>query len=157
MKVIVVSGPVASGKTTLAKRIAKEKGYKYLDVKEVIRKNKVALGYDRKMRSKIIDLSKLNKVLVKIIRNSKQSLIIDSHLSHHLPKKYVDLCIITKCSLKALKKRLQKRKYSRDKVRVNLDAEIFDVCLVEAKELGHKIKVVDMTNAAGMHDFLVKK
>lgn len=157
MKVIVVSGSVASGKTFLAKRIAKEKGYKYLDVKAVIRKSKVTLGYDRKMRSKIIDINKLNKALIKIIRNSKQSLVIDSHLSHHLPKKYVDLCIITKCSLKTLKKRLQKRKYSRDKVRVNLDAEIFDVCLVEAKELGHKIKVVDMTNVAGMHDFLVKK
>jgi broad-specificity NMP kinase len=45
--------------------------------------------------------------------------------------------------LKKLKKRLEKRNYSKSKIRENLDAEIFDVCLVEAKEKGHKIKVIE--------------
>ena len=80
-----------------------------------------------------------------MISKSKKLLVIDSHLSHYLPKKYVKLCVVTKCDLKVLKKRLEKRKYSKGKVRENLDAEIFDVCLNEAKELGHKVKVVDTT------------
>ena len=41
-----------------------------------------------------------------------------------------------------LKKRLEKRGYSKQKIRENMDAEIFDVCLNEAKEEGHKIKIV---------------
>ena len=72
-------------------------------------------------------------------------MIIDSHLSHHLPKKYVDLAIITKTELKILEKRLKKRRYNKDKIRENLDCEIFDICLNEAKEAKHKILVVDTT------------
>ena len=85
----------------------------------------------------------MNKILIEIIEKSKKDLVIDSHLSHYLPKKYVDLCVVTKCDLKVLKKRLEKRKYSKEKIRENLDVEIFDICLNEAKEKGHKVKVVD--------------
>ena len=62
--------------------------------------------------------------------------IIDSHLSHYLPKKYIDLCLVTKCELKTLEKRLKERKYTKNKIRDNLDSEIFDICLNEAKEAG---------------------
>ena len=51
--------------------------------------------------------------------------------------------IIVKTSLKNLKKRLEKRGYNKLKVRENLEAEIFDVCFEEAKELGHKVEVVE--------------
>ena len=71
--------------------------------------------------------------------------MIDSHLSHYLPPKYVSLCIVTKCELKNLEKRLKKRGYVQTKIRENLDCEIFDICLNEAKENKHKIKIVDTT------------
>jgi len=79
------------------------------------------------------------------LANKNNNIIIDSHLSHYLPKKYVDLCIVIKCDIKELKKRLEKRKYSKIKIRENLDSEIFDICLVEAKENKHKIIIVDTT------------
>ena len=144
MKVIIVTGSVCSGKTRIAKKLTKEKNAKYIDVNKIISKNKkVVEGYDKKRKCKIVDVQKLNKLLIEIIKKSKKDLVIDSHLSHYLPKKYVDLCVVTKCDLKVLKKRLEKRKYSKEKVRENLDVEIFDVCLNEAKEKGHKVKVVD--------------
>ena len=71
--------------------------------------------------------------------------MIDSHLSHFLPSKYVDKCYVTKCNLKELEKRLKKRKYSKKKIRENLDAEIFDVCFEEAKENKHDIEIIDTT------------
>ena len=52
---------------------------------------------------------------------------------------------MTKCDLKELERRLKNKKYSKNKVRENLDAEIFDICLNEAKENKHKIIVVDTT------------
>jgi adenylate kinase len=147
MKVIIVSGTPGTGKTTYAKKLAKEKGYLYVDVNKVILANKLSEGYDFNRDTKIIDTEKLNKALISRIEQEKKKktkgLVIDSHLSHYLPKKYVDLCIITKCELKELKKRLVKRCYPKDKVRENLDAEIFEVCKVEAQENGHKVKVVD--------------
>ena len=148
MKTIIVGGTPGTGKTTLAKRLAKKLNFHYLDVNEIIEKYNISEGYDKKRDTKIIDTKKLNLALTKEIRNFKQSkegIIIDSHLSHHLPKKYVDLCIVTKCNLKEMENRLKKKKYSKSKIRENLDAEIFDVCLNEAKENGHKVIVIDTT------------
>jgi adenylate kinase len=142
VRVIIVTGSVCSGKTTLAKKLAKKYKAKYLDVNKVIEEYKLSEGYDKKRRCKVIDTGKLNKALIKIIKSSKESLVIDSHLSHYLPSKYVDICIITKCSIKKLRNRLKKRGYSKSKVEENVDAELFDVCLNEAKESGHKTKVV---------------
>ncbi len=144
MTVICVSGTPCTGKTTLARKLSKQFNYKYIDVNKIIKDNKLNEKYDKKRRCYIVDIKKLNKLLIKLI-NAKENLVIDSHLSHYLSKKYVDLCIITKCDLKVLEKRLKKRKYNKSKIRENLDCEIFDVCLNEAKERKHKIIEIDTT------------
>ena len=139
--IIIVTGSVGTGKTTYAKKLAKKLKYKYINVNKIISEKKLSSGYDKKRKCKIVDTAKLNKVLIDMI-NKDKNLVIDSHLSHFLPSKYVDECYVTKCDLKELEKRLKKRKYSKDKIRENLDTEIFDVCLIEAKERGHNIEVV---------------
>lgn len=145
MKTICVSGSVGTGKTTLAKKLSKKLNYSYIDVSKLVKKDKLYDGYDRKRRCYIVDTKKLNKKLIGLINKKDKGIIIDSHLSHYLPKKYVDLCIITKCNLKELQKRLKKRGYSMAKIQENLECEIFDVCLNEAKEAGHKVIVIRST------------
>lgn len=143
--VTIVTGTPATGKTTVAKRLAKRQKSCYIDVNKIIKKQKLDKSYSKKWQSYLVDVDKLNKALIEIIKEHKkiqQSIIIDSHLSHYLPSKYVDLCIVTKCSLKKLQQRLQKRKYSAKKIRENMDAEILDVCLLEAIINKHKVKVV---------------
>lgn len=148
---IIITGTPASGKTAVAKIICKNFNFFYLDGNSIIKKYSLSEGYDRKRKTKVVDVTKLNKKLINEIRlfekkNTKhKGLVIDSHLSHYLPKKYVDLCIVTKCSLKELEKRMKKRKYNKGKIRENLDAEIFDICLVEALENGHNVVVLDTT------------
>ena len=142
-RTIIVTGTPTSGKTSIAMIIAKKINADYIDVNELIEKRKLSVGYDRKRRSILVDVDKLNKDLEKIIRGSKKNIVIDSHLSHYLSNKLVDLCIVTKCDLKELRKRLKKRGYHKGKIRENLDCEIFDVCYMEALALGHKIKVID--------------
>jgi len=141
MKIICITGTPGSGKTEYAKKLAKKLGYKYLDVNKLIDKSLI-LKYDKKLDTKVINLDKLKKVLIKIIKDSKENLIIDSHLSHHLDKKYVDEVIVVKTDLKNIKKRLEKRNYNKDKIKENLEAEALDVCYIEALEFGHKVKVV---------------
>lgn len=144
-KVICVTGTPGTGKTVVAKALAKKLNYKYIDVNEVIVKYKLVEGYDKKRQCNIVDEKKLAKVLIAIIKERKKGLVIDSHLSHYIPANYVDLCIVTKCDLKALKKRLEGRGYLKEKVRENMDAEIFDLCYAEAVENFHNVKVVDTT------------
>ncbi len=147
MKVIIVTGSPGTGKTKIAKKLAKEKKYEYINIAKLVKSGKLYDRYDRKRRTYVVDTKKLNKFLIEIIKihkcNKTKGIVIDSHMSHYLPKKYVDLCIVTKCGLKKLKKRLEKRKYNKKKIRENLDCEIFDICLNEAMEKGHKVKIVD--------------
>ena len=145
MKSIIVTGTPGTGKTTVAKDIAKKLKYNYVDVNNVISANKLSEGYDKEKQCKIVDEKKLSAVLVRIIRGHKKAgegVVIDSHLSHHLPADAVDVCIVTKCELKLLKARLKKRKYPAQKVEETLECEIFDVCKTEAKENGHKVLTV---------------
>ena len=148
MRVIIVTGTPGTGKTTLAKKLSKKLDFHYLDANEIIKEYDISEGYDKKRDTNIIDTKKLNLALIKEINNHKKienGIIIDSHLSHYLPRRHVDVCIVTKCDLKELENRLRNEKYSKSKIRENMDAEIFDICLSEAKERGHKVLVVDTT------------
>jgi len=132
--IITVTGSVGTGKTAISKKLAKKLKLVYVDVNGVIEKNKLRDRYIKKLDTYEVDISKLNAFLIKLINSSKKGLVIDSHLSHYLPEKNVDYCVVCKCDLSILKKRLNLRKYNKAKIRENLDSEIFDVCLVEALE-----------------------
>jgi len=160
MKVIVISGTPGTGKTALAKQQAKKLGYLHINLNPLIKEQRLYENFNRKKQTYDVDIKKINKLLIKIIEYEKKSntkgIIIDSHLSHYLPKKYVNACIITKTELKTLKKRLEARKYSKEKVRENLDSEIFDICLNEAIENKHNLIVIDTTKPINIKYLLAK-
>lgn len=154
MRVIIVSGSVCSGKTTLAKGLAKKLGFRYVDVNRIVGEYNLSESYDRKRKCDVVDVKKLNKALIdkinRLEKDLKKGVIIDSHLSHHLSRKYANLCIVAKCDLRVLERRLKKRGYNKEKIRENMDCEIFDVCLNEAKENKHKVIVIDTTKGINM-------
>ena len=162
MRVIAVSGVPGTGKTTLSKKLSNKLDFYYLDVTKLISRHKLSEGYDKKRKTKIVDIKKLNKVLVNEIVFIKKSnkkyrgIIIDSHLSHYIPSKYVDFCIVTKCNINELNKRLKKKKFDKNKIKENIQAEIFDVCCTEALERKHKIIVIDTTKGFNM-SYIIKK
>ncbi|MCK4669681.1 MAG: AAA family ATPase [Nanoarchaeota archaeon] len=149
MAIIIVTGSVGTGKTTYARSFAKKKNYTYIDVNKIIdaHKKRVDAKYNRGDKCYDVNTDKLNKILItriKEAKKNKESLVIDSHLSHYLPKRYVDKCIVMRCfDLKKLRRRLQKRNYSKRKIDENLEAEIMESCLQDAIAFGHKVKIVD--------------
>ncbi|MFH1276170.1 MAG: AAA family ATPase [Candidatus Woesearchaeota archaeon] len=152
-KVIVITGTPAVGKSTLAVKLAKKIKFTRLDLHKYYKE--ISTGYDKSGKCYIIDIKKLEKLVAE--KKKTKNLIVDSHIAHLLPKKLVDLCIVLVCSnLKKLEKRLQERKYNKQKIRENLDAEIFQVCYMEAKEKKHKVIVVDVNKRIDI-DEIVKK
>ena len=154
MPIVIVTGTPGTGKTTIAKLIAQKLKLEYMDANKLIKEKKLAAGYDKKRNCDIIDDKKLKKEFIELTKRSK-NLVIDSHMSHLLPAKYTNICIVTKCDLKVLKGRLKKRGYSHSKIRENLDAEIFDNCLVEAEENRHNVLIVDTSKEIN-HKKLIK-
>jgi adenylate kinase len=150
MKVILVTGSAGAGKTTYAKKLAKQKKYLYFDIGGFVKKYKIYDCYDRSLKTYIVDVDELIKVLIELIKGfSKEGwkgVVFDGHLSHYLPKKYADEVMVVRCDVKTLRKRLEKRKYAKKKIEENVEAEIMETCLIEAKDLGHKVKVVEGKN-----------
>jgi len=139
-KLIVISGTPGTGKTTLAIWLSKKLDIPRLDLHDYYKQ--ISIRYDRSGKCYDIDMKKFEKLIEAKLKES--DLIVDTHIAHLLPKKLISLCVVTTCSnLKKLETRLEERKYPKKKVRENLDSEIFQVCLNEAKEVGHKTIVID--------------
>ncbi|PIZ52188.1 kinase [Candidatus Woesearchaeota archaeon CG_4_10_14_0_2_um_filter_33_13] len=141
-KIIAISGTPGTGKSTLTKYLVKKLKYDHFDLHNHYKD--VSKRYDRSGKCYDIDIKKFEILVKKKIKETKDGLIIDTHISHKLNSKLIDLCIVLTCSdLKKLEKRLKKRKYSKKKIRENLDSEIFQVCLIEAQENKHKVITFD--------------
>ncbi len=147
-KLIIITGTPGTGKSTLAKELAKKLGYERLELHNYYQR--LSAGYNQEKCSYDIELKRFIALVKEQLRRIRKSgkakgLIVDSHISHLLPKRMVHLCIVLTCSdLKKLHRRLRKRRYRKKKISENLQAEIFQVCLLEAREKGHKIIVFDV-------------
>jgi len=121
MKLIIISGTPCTGKSILAKLLTKLLNSKSSSTIPFYHLNlhhyykKISTNYSKTKQCYNINLKKLTQ-LIKTKLQQHPNLIVDSHITHHLPKELVHLTIITKCSdLKELKQRLQKRRYSQKK------------------------------------------
>ena len=134
---IAITGSPCVGKSTMAMILTKKLGFDRLDLHHYYKR--ISTGYNQSKQSYDVNYQKFEKLVREKLKEAEKGLVIDSHISHLLPNKLVDLCIVLICSdLKKLEKRLKMRKYTQKKIRENLDAEIFQICLVETKEKKHK-------------------
>ncbi len=139
---IVISGTPGTGKTKVAKEL-KKFNFKVVDFKKEIEKCNAIIGFDEKRKSKIVDEDKLTDCFKKY---SENYYVVESHLAHFIDPKYVETCVILKCNPKELRKRLKKRGWNEKKIEENVEAEIMDIILEEAREIGHDLIVIDTTD-----------
>ena len=138
--IISISGTPGTGKTDVAKIIAKDIGANLITIKNVIKKEKVPYNHDKERKTRIIDIKDLKKAVEKNIDNSKTN-IIEGHLSHLIKS---DIVVILRCNPKILEKRLKKRKWAKKKINENVLAEILDATTIEALEVNSRKNVFEI-------------
>ncbi|MBU4245685.1 MAG: adenylate kinase family protein [Nanoarchaeota archaeon] len=128
---IALSGTPGTGKTTVAKILARNLNYSLLSLNEFAKSHKLTLGNDKKRNSVIVDVSALKKEVAQMEGN----IILEGHLAHFCD---ADIYIILRTNPKELRKRMKTRVWSEEKIRENVEAEIMNICLDEAVELHGK-------------------
>lgn len=141
---IVLTGTPGTGKTTAAIMAAKRLDMVHLDLSKAIKERQLYSGYDKKRDSYIADMKKVAEY-VTIFERKNKDLIIDGHVAHLLPDKLVDTVIVLRCEPKALRKRLEKRRWNSTKVNENAEAELIGIIAYEARENHRNVFEIDTT------------
>ncbi len=142
--IIALSGTPGCGKTSVAKILKKK--FAVIDLNRLVVRKKLYAGYDKKRKTWIADIDKVEKFIKNEIKKyGKKAVLIDSHLSHLLPASIIDIVIVLRCDPKELEKRLKKKKWSNEKIRENVEAEIIGLISWEAKQRHKNVFEIDTT------------
>jgi len=142
--IIALTGTPGCGKTTISKKLSKK--YEIVDLNKMIKDKKLYDSYDRKRKTYIVDVKKIDKY----IKNLKGNVIIDSHLSHLL--NHIDLVIVLRCKPNILESRLKKKKWNDcNKIRENVEAEMISLISWEARQRYKKVFDVDTSKSLGIN------
>jgi len=124
---IIITGTPGTGKTEIAKKLAKRTGYELVSIKDFVNEKKLFSKGTGKGAEKEVDIKKLSRAL-NICLKQFNDYIIEGHLACEF-KIPADFIFVLRTSPSVLKKRMQKRKYRKQKIDDNLEAEMLDYCV----------------------------
>jgi adenylate kinase len=110
---------------------------KHICVGEVVKTHKCYEGMDFTFGSHILDEEKLlniMEIMVETAANESLGLIVDFHSCDFFPERWFDLVLVLRADTEVLFDRLVLRGYSDKKRAENLECEIMQVVLDEARE-----------------------
>lgn len=139
--IIAITGTPGTGKTEVAKALAKRLGWWYVSLNELAEEEGFYKGYDEERMCKIVDLDRMREE-VHILGISHKNMILDAHYSHEMP---CDVVIVLRTDLKELRDRMAKKGWEEGKIKENLSAEAMDICKQEALELNKNTYEFDTT------------
>lgn len=130
---LLITGTPGTGKTTLSQRLSEITGIPHLNVGDLVRQKHLHSGKDAKFDAYLMD----EDLVCDAMENKMQSpsgCIVDFHSCDFFPERWFDLVVVLQCSTDVLYDRLKKRKYSELKLKENIECEIMQVVLEEAKD-----------------------
>ncbi|KAL2753930.1 hypothetical protein ACRALDRAFT_1049472 [Sodiomyces alcalophilus JCM 7366] len=142
---IIITGTPGVGKTTHCEELARRTGLKHLAINQFARDRECHDGWDEEFSSWIVDEDKLLDAL-EDDNISAGGYLIDWHACDLFPESWIDLVIVLRVDSTTLYDRLTERKYSEKKLQENLDSEIMEVLLSEAREAYAEEIIVELTS-----------
>ncbi len=136
--IISISGTPGTGKTKAARLLGRKMKANIIPLKALCKD--ISCKYDKKRKTKIVDIKDLQQSASKKIIKNKIN-IIEGHLSHFLK---ADVIVILRTNPIVLEKRLKKRKWRKSKIKENVMAEFLDEITTEAIEKHGRKKVFEI-------------
>jgi adenylate kinase len=123
---IVITGSPGTGKTRIAKALAKAMGLELIDIKRIVEQAGLDKGPEHE-----VDIKALSEALSFL--KGKDDYVVEGHLACEL-RLPADHIIVLRTNPAVLRKRLAKRRYPKEKLEGNLMAEMLDYCTQRAEK-----------------------
>lgn len=141
---IIITGTPGVGKTTHCQELANKTGLHHLDINDVVKKHSIGESSNDPddPNTKIVDEDRLLDCIENDLEEGGQ--IIDWHACDLFPVALIDLVCVVRCDNKILYDRLKARNYGEKKLQENMDCEIMEVLLQEARDAYDEEMVVEL-------------
>eukprot|EP00095_Tigriopus_kingsejongensis_P000404 snap_masked-scaffold19_size710362-processed-gene-4.6 protein:Tk00404 transcript:snap_masked-scaffold19_size710362-processed-gene-4.6-mRNA-1 annotation:"adenylate kinase isoenzyme 6" len=128
---LLITGTPGTGKSTLAQRLAKDSGLRWLNVGELASEQGCLGEYDEVLECHELDEDPLLDAMEPLVATG--GLIVDHHMTDFFPERYFDIVFVLRTDNDRLHDRLRARAYNAEKLQNNLESEIFQTILDEAR------------------------
>lgn len=129
---ILITGTPGTGKTTMATALAEATQLRHVNIGDLVREKNLHDGWDEEFDCHIINEDLVCDELEDMMEEG--GVIVDYHGCDFFPERWFDRVVVLQTDNSILYDRLSKRGYSGSKLSNNIECEIFQVLLEEAKE-----------------------
>eukprot|EP01038_Epipyxis_sp_PR26KG_P011208 gene11208-15033_t len=129
---ILITGTPGTGKTETSKLAAEKTGLKYINVGDIVKEFECYESRDEEFDTYIVDDDKLCDILEPIL--GEGGFIVDFHSVELFPERWFELVLVLRVGTEVLFDRLTERGYTEKKRNENIECEIMQVVLEEAKD-----------------------
>ena len=145
---ILITGTPGVGKTATASLVAERLGFQHLCVGDLVKQNKFYEGKDEKFDSMILDEDRLLDHMEQMLADAadeERGVVVDYHGCDLFPERWFDLVLVLRAKTDVLYDRLVERGYSETKRSENMECEIMQIVLDEARasyaeEIVHEVQ-----------------
>lgn len=131
---VLITGTPGTGKSSLAERVAAAAGMTQYDVSKIAKAENLCESYDEAMDTHVIDEDKVLDHMEERLGTEEGGVVVDYHSCDLFPERWFDLVVVLTCDNKELYERLESRGYAEKKIRENVECEIFQTVVEEARD-----------------------
>ena len=131
---VLITGTPGTGKSSLAERVAAAAGMTQYDVSATAKAEKMVEEYDEEMDTHVIDEDAVLDHMEERLGTNDGGFVVDYHSCDLFPERWFDLVVVLTCDNSTLYDRLEARGYKASKITKNVECEIFQAVVEEARE-----------------------
>uniref|UniRef100_A0A2P2NAQ2 Adenylate kinase isoenzyme 6 homolog n=1 Tax=Rhizophora mucronata TaxID=61149 RepID=A0A2P2NAQ2_RHIMU len=129
---MLITGTPGTGKTTTSSALAEAAQLRHINVGDLVKEKNLHDGWDDELECHVINEDLVCDEVEELMEEGGN--IVDYHGCDFFPERWFDCVVVLQTDNSVLYDRLTKRGYSQAKVSNNIECEIFQVLLEEAKD-----------------------